>query len=241
VARLRGLLGPIAVTLIAAVVAGGLLWWWSVAPGGDEGFVLSAAPSGEPTGPAMADGSAMADGPAVADTTDSAVAVVGTTGAAPSPSVTVHVAGAVARPGVVVVVSGARVIDAVAAAGGLSGEADAGGVNLARPVVDGELVMVPTPGQIAAAPGAAGGGSAVVGGAVPGAGTPGSPGPGSLVDINRADEAGLDALPGIGPVLAGRIIAYREDVGPFGGVEELRSVPGIGEKVFDGIRDLVTV
>lgn len=133
----------------------------------------------------------------------------------------VHVLGAVVRPGLVELAPGARVIDAVAAAGGLAADADPAGVNLARAVTDGEQLMVPRVGEVPVtdAAGAANG----------------------LVNLNTADAAALEELPRIGPALAERIVAWRETNGAFSSVDDLRNVSGIGEKVFAGLRDLVTV
>lgn len=147
--------------------------------------------------------------------------------------VAVHVVGQVNNPGVVEVAAGSRVVDAITAAGGLTEEADAGAVNLARPVVDGEQVYVPAPGEevpVAAGPAAPAPGS--VPGTVPSV---------ALLDLNSADAAALDTLPGIGPALAGRIIAWREANGGFASVEDLLEVSGIGPAVLAKIRDLVAV
>jgi len=132
----------------------------------------------------------------------------------------VHVAGEVVRPGLYRLAAGARVADAVAAAGGATGAAALGSLNLARPLEDGEQLVVPGP---AAA------------GATPGARTDGK------VDLNRASPAELDALPGIGPVLAARIVAYRDANGGFRSVRDLRRVQGIGEKLYRSLAELVAV
>lgn len=136
----------------------------------------------------------------------------------------VHVLGAVVRPGIVELAPGARVVDAVGAAGGLTAEADAGGVNLARALVDGEQLVVPVIGAPPAAP--------AVGGGAPGAGR---------VSLNHADVAELDTLPRIGPALAQRIIDWREANGPFTDVAQLLDVAGIGDAVYSGLVDLVTL
>jgi competence protein ComEA len=139
------------------------------------------------------------------------------------------VVGQVVRPGLVTLPSGARVADAVAAAGGLLPAADPASVNLAAVVTDGEQLAVGVPGPVAAAdaPGsAAAGGTADAGG---------------LVDLNTAGVAELDALPGIGPVLAQRIVDHRAQQGPFRTVEELDSVPGIGPAIAAELAELVTV
>ncbi len=157
---------------------------------------------------------------------------------APGPLV-VHVDGAVVRPGVVEVPTGSRVADAVEAAGGVTEEADTRLVNLARLLVDGELVVVPVPGEVV--PGAAGPPAAPGAAGTPGAAGAGAPGPATLLDLNAADTAALDALPGIGPVLAQRIVDHREQVGPFASVDDLDAVSGIGPSVMESLRDLVTV
>ncbi|HEY0126140.1 MAG TPA: helix-hairpin-helix domain-containing protein [Blastococcus sp.] len=146
-----------------------------------------------------------------------------------SGTVVVSVVGQVVRPGLVTLPSGARVADAVAAAGGLLPAADPASVNLAAVVTDGEQLAVGVPGPVAAAdaPGsAAAGGTADAGG---------------LVDLNTAGVAELDALPGIGPVLAQRIVDHRAQQGPFRTVEELDSVPGIGPAIAAELAELVTV
>ena len=143
--------------------------------------------------------------------------------------VLVHVAGAVANPGVVELADGARVLDALARAGGAADDADLTAVNLARVVVDGEQIVVPRVGETPiAAPGVSGSGGG-------GSGAPG------LVNLNAADATALETLPGVGPAIAARIVAWRDENGPFRSVDELLAVSGIGEKTLDGFRDLVTV
>lgn len=149
--------------------------------------------------------------------------------AATPASLYVHVSGAVAAPGIYVLASGARVVDAVAAAGGFAPTADDGAVNLARPVTDGEQLHVPAQGEAAEA-----GGVASSGGAGPSGGD-------GRVNLNSADVAALDTLPRIGPALAQRIIDWREENGRFTSVEDLLAVPGIGDKMLEALRDLVAV
>lgn len=160
-------------------------------------------------------------------------------GAAAAGRVTVHVVGEVESPGVVTLTSGARVDDALEEAGGATDEAELSGVNLARPLVDGEQVVVPGPGETAAP----GPGVAAPGGAAPGAGTPGAPGttPDALVNLNTADLATLETLPGVGPVLAQRIIDWRTEHGGFTSVEELGEVSGVGDKTYATLAPEVTV
>ncbi len=141
------------------------------------------------------------------------------------PTVVVSVVGLVARPGLVTLPEGARVADALAAAGGLLPEADPTSVNLAAVVSDGEQIAVGVPGAAPPAP-AAGGGS----------GAPSGP-----LDLNSATAADLDALPGIGPVLAQRIVDHRDATGRFTSVEQLDDVPGIGPTTYAELSDLVRV
>jgi len=156
-------------------------------------------------------------------------------------SVAVHVVGAVLRPGVYDVLLGQRVSDAVAAAGGLLGTAAQEGVNLARVVVDGEQIRIPTQDEL------------VAGGAPTVADTPASaaqsPSPSAagssagsaLIDVNRATQAELETLPGVGPSTAKAIIDDRQENGPFLATEDLMRVTGIGEAKFAAIEDLVTL
>lgn len=152
----------------------------------------------------------------------------------PEPDLIVHVAGQVKRPGIVRLVPGDRVVDAITAAGGAGEEADLAAVNLARPVMDGEQVYVPAPGEPPPAP--ASGGAANGGAGGSGAG-PGS----AVIDLNTADAAALVALPGVGPVLAERIVDWRTEHGRFTSVDELAEVSGIGDKLLGQLRDKVRV
>ncbi|WP_245634615.1 ComEA family DNA-binding protein [Janibacter limosus] len=159
------------------------------------------------------------------------------TGATTAARVTVHVVGEVERPGVVTLPAGSRVDDALDLAGGATSEADLSQVNLARPLVDGEQVVVPAPGEAAvgAPPGA--GGPA-------GAGGSGAAGPGggdTLVNLNTADLATLETLPGVGPVLAQRILDWRTEHGQFTAIEELGEVSGVGDKTYAQLSPKVTV
>jgi competence protein ComEA len=143
-----------------------------------------------------------------------------------STTVVVSVVGLVARPGLVTLPSGARVADAIEAAGGLLPEADPASVNLAAVVVDGQQIAVGVPGVASAGDT----GSA-----------PGPTGPAGPVNLNTATVAELDGLPGIGPVLAQRIVDHRESAGPFRSVEELDDVPGIGPTIAAELAGLVGV
>ena len=148
--------------------------------------------------------------------------------AAEPKTIVVSVAGAVNEPGIVELDAGARVADAIEAAGGLKEGADPGFLNLARVVADGDLVAVPdaaASGAAAPAPDDGSGGTETAG----------------LVNINVAGVAELDALKGIGPVLAERIIEYREANGSFQSLDELSEVSGIGSALLEQLRDQVTL
>lgn len=147
----------------------------------------------------------------------------------PASPLVVAVAGRVARPGLVQVPVGARVADVLAAAGGPLPGTDLAGVNLARKVSDGEQVAVGVPGATdAAAP-------------PPTAPGPGGAAPGGPLDLNAATVEQLDALPGVGPVTAQRIVEWRTRNGRFASVDQLREVEGIGERRLGQLRAAVRV
>lgn len=156
-----------------------------------------------------------------------AVAAAGT-GDEPPAEVVVHVAGAVQAPGVYRLNTGARIIDAIEIAGGPTGDAVLDVLNLAEPVFDAMRIYVPVAGDDAC----------------PDAGVmhpDRSLASNNLVDINRATAEQLQALPGIGPVLAGRIVAYREQNGPFRSPEDLLAVSGIGPKVLEQLKPYLLI
>jgi len=137
--------------------------------------------------------------------------------AVPTPGpVRVYVSGAIVSPGVYVLPAGASVAEAVEAAGGPLAEADLGRINLAQIVQDQDQVHVPSTGGVA-------------------------PQVGGRVNINQADSLTLQTLPGIGPAMAERIIAYRQENGPFTTVEDILNVKGIGPATLEKLRDLITV
>lgn len=166
--------------------------------------------------------------------------------AGPDRPVVVSVVGLVRTPGLVTLAPGARIADAVQAAGGATNGADTTGLNMARPLADGEQIVVglaPVSGQPTAL------GSSVVAGATPTSRTPAPrPGPGSVkpkpgevVDLNTATVEELDALPGVGPVTAAAIVAWRQANGKFTSVDQLADVEGIGPARLDKLRALVRV
>lgn len=224
-----------ALALVVALTAawGGLLVW--------RHFVTSRAALAGP-------GSAGSHGPPGASLADPGEQ--GQTTEGPPPLV-VHVAGAVKAPGVYRLDAGSRVIDAVNTAGGAADGAALDWLNLASKLADGQKVYVPSKKEVgggqgtAASPGRAGTGAGSGGGGLAGGGpSGGGPSGGALiggkVSLNLADQLALESLPGIGPALAQRIIAYRASHGAFQSIEELRNVSGIGERKFAEVKDLVT-
>ena len=135
----------------------------------------------------------------------------------------VHIVGEVASPGIYQLDSGSRIVDVVFAAGGFSKSADQASINLAREVTDGEQIFV---FKVGAAPQLLG--------------NPSSNGS-SPISLNRATQAELENLPGVGPALAGRIIDWRTANGGFKKKEDLLNISGIGDKLFAGIKDEVTL
>jgi len=136
-----------------------------------------------------------------------------------APRLVVDVAGAVRRPGLYRLASGARVDDAVAAAGGGTAHADLTAVNLAAPLSDGEQVLVPARGAAGAAGASAGT---------------------TIVDLNSATAEQLDTLPGIGPSTAAKIVAYRQQHGAFHSLAELDAISGIGPAKLAELKGLVS-
>ena len=237
----RAALAGVVVVVALAVAVFGLRVAWArsadsgtvIAPGGGSragptGVTAGAVPVGV-SGPAGArsGGATPTASPGAASTT--------ALGASAAGVVVVHVVGRVRHPGVRQLPVGSRVADAVEAAGGATGKADLSGLNLARVLVDGEQVRVPAVGDppvTSPVPGSGGGAGTGTGAG----GTGGSP-----VPLNTADLASLDTLPGVGPVLAQRILDWRAAHGRFTSVDELGEVSGIGEKLLAQLSPLVTL
>jgi len=163
----------------------------------------------------------------------------------PTPAeVVVDVCGAVVRPGVYRLSPEARVCDAVDLAGGATAKAELSAVNLAARLVDGQQIVIPEKGEPAGG-GASPGGEPSAGGGEPAAGgdpSSGGQSGGSMpVDLNTATLEQLDALSGVGPATAQKIIDFREANGGFSSVEQLLDVPGIGDAKFAALKDLVTI
>lgn len=238
--RGRVALGPSQLTVVAVLVAIGLaVTAWSV---------LRARP--EPAGPPPTSSATLAPADSTAPLVQLPVPpgttpASGATGALAAPAagaasvpttVTVDVAGKVRRPGIAVLDPGARVVDALAAAGGARAGVDLTGLNLARPLLDGEQILVgvpPAPGVAASALASDPAGST--------AGSAGPAGSGALVNLNTAVAAELDTLPEVGPVTAQSIIAWRMENGGFTSVDELLEVDGIGEATLSRIAPYVTL
>jgi competence protein ComEA len=217
--RVGGLqLGPVHVAVVAVVaaLAVGLAAWWAVR---DQARAVPVAP-------------AASESPGLPGTSEPLAPVVPSDAsdapsgaAAAGEELVVDVAGKVRRPGIAVLPAGSRVVDALDAAGGARRGVDLTSLNLARPVVDGEQILV---------------GVAPVAGV---AGTVDAPAPdgATLVNLNTADQAALDTLPGVGPVTADAILTWREANGAFTSVDELLEVDGIGEATLADLAPLVTL
>ncbi|MDP9890655.1 helix-hairpin-helix domain-containing protein [Pseudarthrobacter enclensis] len=208
----------VAVLLAGLGVVAGAWFWWQAGTATPEVVPLSGVGSaGAPAATGTASGGA-------AGTAGDAGRQAGP---AAEPIVVVHVAGAVAQPGVIRLPQGSRVGDAIAAAGGATGDADANRLNLALVVEDGQKVYVPQRGESVAAE--------------PGASDAGGAGTGGKINLNTADAAELDTLPKVGPILAQRIVDWRKEHGPFKTVDELDAVDGVGPKMLEALLPLVTV
>lgn len=229
-------------TVVVAVMV--TVGWWLGRPSSagpiDGAIPFASAPAlaagAAPTDGATAPGgSGSGTGPSGASSTATSVAAAAEgPGVTPAARLVVHVAGAVSRPGIVQLEPGARVVDAIEAAGGAADDADLDQLNLAAPLADGVQVRVPhhgetVPAPVSPAPAVGGGGAAAA-----------PPAP-AAVDLNRATAAELDQLPGIGPSLAAAIVTWRTDHGPFKRIDDLLDVPGIGPAKLATLADHVTV
>jgi len=176
-------------------------------------------------------------------TTPAALPVATTTPAVGAP-IQVHVAGRVKHPGVYTVNPNSRVADAIEVAGGMTAGAHPGRLNLAAPVCDGCQVWIPVGGDGAVTPPnqSAGGSSGAVEGSGRSSGVAAASGSGKApVDLNTANQSELETIDGVGPVMAGKIMAWRQEHGQFASVDQLREISGIGAKTFEKIKPYVTV
>ena len=208
-------LGPGQVAVLAVIVALGLAAtaWWVVR--GDAETV-------PPPAPALEAASDLVALPVSEPPAETAGAAAGS-----ETTVTVDVAGKVRRPGIAVLDAGARVVDALEAAGGARPGVDLTALNLARVLVDGEQILVGRPAAVVPA----------LPGDVPTSGS----GPVALVNLNSATQAELDTLPEVGPVTAAAILAWRDEHGGFTAIDELLEVDGIGDATLAQIAPHVTV
>ena len=229
----RGAAALVLAALLAALVAGGVL----LRGRPQEVVVPQVLASGSPLPGAPVEPASGPDGGSGPDAGSGPGGASGAGGRAgpgvASEEVVVSVAGKVARPGLVRLPVGSRVDDALRAAGGPVAGTSPGLLNLARRLVDGEQVLVgvePPPGSPAGAPTGASG-----------AATAGTAAPGAPLDLNAATLADLDGLPGIGPVLAQRILDWRAEHTRFASVDQLREVTGIGEARYQDLKAQVAV
>ncbi len=220
--RVRLGVGQLAVLALLVAGALGVTAWWVVRADGGETTLppVSATPSALAPVPT-------ATPPPAATTSPGGAA--GSVGASPTGTVVVDVTGKVRRPGIATLPLGSRVVDALEAAGGARPGVRLGTLNLARVLTDGEQVVV--------------GGAAPAGVAASAAGEP-APGAGAttpMVNINSATQTDLEELPGVGPVTAQSILAFRSEHGAFTAVDELLEVSGIGDATLAKIAPYVTL
>ncbi|MGO4385307.1 helix-hairpin-helix domain-containing protein [Specibacter sp. RAF43] len=242
-AGVRGPRGPrwiisvraLVVTLAIVVAALGVLWLESASVSGASAQLAAHDPAkvavpgvqamnGTPLSSA-APGDSASPGP-------SGGSAAGVPGSGRAGELVVHVAGAVSHPGIVSLPAGSRVYQAIAAVGGALPAAELSALNLAAVVSDGQQVLVLTKSQALAGHGV---------GPMPAAGGRPTPRAAAPINLNTATAGDLDALPGVGPVLAQRIVQWRTDHGPFKAVAELDAVTGIGAKMLENLRALVSV
>jgi competence protein ComEA len=212
--------GHVAVVAVITAVGLALTCWWLLRSGGHDVTVPTALATPRTGGLATPDGAA--------STTGASVVRPGSAAGAPA-KVVVDVTGKVRHPGIVVLHQGARVVDALRAAGGARPGVALAGLNLARVLTDGEQVVVGTP--VAAVPA----------GATSSSGPTGGPPVTGLVNINTADETTLESLPEVGPVTAQAIIAWRTQHGGYTSVDQLLDVDGIGDATLAKLTPYVTI
>ncbi|MGJ0384183.1 helix-hairpin-helix domain-containing protein [Paenarthrobacter nicotinovorans] len=231
VARLRWRTSWRVAALVAVVAAVLMAWFlWRLADG---------RATSEPLGPSVSAG--RSDGPDAVDPPAEGVqpAEVAAPPAQGGPGVVMlHVAGAVGKPGVVSLPQGSRVFQAIDAAGGAAPGADLTALNLAEVLTDGIKVYIPVVGETPPQSSPVAGAGAVSGAA---SGTAGPATTGAKVNINTASLEELGTLPRVGPVTAQRILDWRKEHGAFTSVDELDAVDGIGPKLMESLKDLVTV
>jgi competence protein ComEA len=209
---------------ILAVVLGGCFWWQAsagsaqVVPLNESSTAASEVSGQESVAASAPPGEVASDGPG---------------------SITVHVAGAVATPGVVQLPAGSRVHQAITAAGGATKVGEPDKLNLAAVLEDGQKILVPVRGAVDPEPAQPSGGGAAASATGAGGTSPG--GGGGKINLNTAGVEELGTLPRVGPVLAQRIVDWRQQHGRFKAVQELDAVDGIGPKLLAALLPLVSV
>ena len=233
--------GPHLVVVLLAVLAAGALTWWWVGRGSDETVTTPTVdsvaplvtPEGSPSTPSRS-GSGAVPRAATGSPTGSASPVANDGGGSGAGSIVVDVVGKVRRPGIATLPGGSRVVDALKAAGGARHGTSLASLNLARLLVDGEQIVVGVRAPLGVAPSAAAG---PAGASAPTGASSAVP----MVNINTADQAMLEQLPGVGPVTARSILDYRAEKGSFSAVDELLEVSGIGDKTLADIAPYCTI
>lgn len=230
--RVRLTPAHLAVVAVLVAVGVGVAAWLVIRGQAEPVAVAPLTPVSEPLADVPAagpDGSVAFGTSGSADGSGPAAAGGAASGGATTPStarLTVDVAGKVRRPGIAVLPPGSRVVDALEAAGGARRGVDLTALNLARPLVDGEQILV---------------GVAAPTGVPATLGDPGAATSGALVNLNTADPVTLETLPGVGPVTAGAIVTWRDEHGGFSAVAELLEVDGIGDATLAQIAPHVTI
>lgn len=207
-------------TVAVLAVALAAVWWWTGRSSAVQ--TIPAVPRTPPAAGITADEQVGIAATAAGAGGSPAGGWASGTPSAAAPQLVIDVRGAVRRPGVRRVPQGSRVLDAIEAAGGLRRGRSYGPVNLARPVTDGEQIVVGRGARVPAPPRVGAGGAA-----------------GTMVDLNTATPEQLEILDGVGEVIAGRIVDWRESNGRFTDVEQLLAIDGIGEQTLAGIRESV--
>ena len=241
------------IALGAAFVVAGLCLGYGLVSLATADVSRSAAPilesiplASEPAAGSPADEETKAEPPAPPSAASEDGAEFGDDPAGSGPVIIVHVAGAVGSPGIVRLADGSRVFEAIDAAGGATKKAQLEALNLAAQLIDGQQVFVPSPDapgppQPTADSGSGGGAGGSGGGeAEPGKGGAAG-GPAAKININTATAEELLELPRVGPVLAARIVEFREQHGPYGQPSDLDAVPGIGPVMLEALVELVSV
>ncbi len=213
----------IKIVAIPVLVIAAVLFFW-MGSGDEEITVEGSGTDTQVASESTGDAGEVADG------------VAGTTGAS-SGKLYVDISGEVERPGVYEVSEGTRLFEVIEQAGGLTDEADIDSLNRAETVADGQKILISAKGENSNGSQGSQSGSGTNNGSSTGSGTTGD----GKVNINTAESAELQTIPGIGPSKAARIIEYRQTNGNFATIEDIQNISGIGSKTFESIKDYITV